>query len=121
VRRAEKSVPLSPVIRGDDARETVPETRTAGFVSNESERRDEGVGASRLTSRASTFTGFYTLFYKEWLRFWKVKVQTVLAPVLTALLFLLVFGHTLRNTLEPYPGVGYTAFLVPGLAMMAVL
>ncbi len=33
-------------------------------------------------------TGFYTLFHKEWLRFWKVKVQTVLAPVLTALLFL---------------------------------
>ncbi len=66
-------------------------------------------------------TGFYTLFYKEWRRFWKVNVQTVLAPVLTALLFLLVFGHTLRNTLEPYPGVGYTAFLVPGLTMMAVL
>ena len=66
-------------------------------------------------------SGFYTLFYKEWLRFWKVNVQTVLAPVLTALLFLLVFGHTLRSTLEPYPGVGYTAFLVPGLAMMAVL
>jgi ABC-2 type transport system permease protein len=66
-------------------------------------------------------TGFYTLFYKEWLRFWKVSVQTVLAPVLTALLFLLVFGHTLRNALEPFPGVGYTAFLVPGLAMMSVL
>ena len=65
--------------------------------------------------------GFYTLFHKEWLRFWKVKVQTVLAPVLTALLFLLVFGHTLRGTLEPYPGIAYTAFLVPGLAMMSVL
>jgi len=66
-------------------------------------------------------SGFYTLFYKEWLRFWKVSVQTVLAPMLSALLFLLVFGHTLRNTLEPYPGVGYSAFLVPGLAMMSVL
>lgn len=65
--------------------------------------------------------GFYTLFYKEWLRFWRVSIQTVLAPVLTALLFLFVFGHTLRNTLEPYPGIGYTAFLVPGLAMMSVL
>jgi ABC-2 type transport system permease protein len=66
-------------------------------------------------------TGFFTLFYKEWLRFWKVSVQTVLAPVLTALLFLLVFGHTLRNSVDPYPGVVYTAFLVPGLAMMTVL
>ncbi len=66
-------------------------------------------------------TGFYTLFYKEWLRFWKVKVQTILAPVLTALLYLLVFAHTLRGHVEPYPGVEYSAFLVPGLAMMAVL
>ena len=66
-------------------------------------------------------TGFYTLFYKEWLRFFKVSVQTILAPVLTALLYLLVFAHTLRGHVEVYPGVEYTAFLVPGLAMMAVL
>jgi ABC-2 type transport system permease protein len=66
-------------------------------------------------------TGFFTLFYKEWLRFWKVAVQTVLAPVLTALLFLLVFAHTLRGGIEPFPGVPYSAFLVPGLAMMSVL
>ncbi len=69
----------------------------------------------------SALGGFYTLFYKEWLRFWKVAVQTVLAPVLSALLFLLVFGHTLRGSLEPYPGVPYGAFLAPGLAMMSVL
>jgi ABC-2 type transport system permease protein len=66
-------------------------------------------------------TGFYTLFYKEWLRFWKVSVQTVLAPVLTALLFLLVFSHSLRGHVEVFPGVGYTSFLVPGLAMMSIL
>lgn len=67
--------------------------------------------------------GFYTLFYKEWLRFWKVSVQTILAPVLTALLYLLVFGHTLRSRVEVFPGSGidYTAFLIPGLAMMSVL
>jgi ABC-2 type transport system permease protein len=71
--------------------------------------------------RPSRLVGFYTLFYKEWLRFWKVSVQTVLAPVLTALLFLLVFSHTLRSHVEPFPGVTYPAFLVPGLAMMSVL
>jgi len=65
--------------------------------------------------------GFYTLFYKEWLRFWKVSVQTILAPVLTALLYLLVFAYTLRGHVEVYPGVDYTAFLIPGLAMMSVL
>jgi len=66
-------------------------------------------------------TGFYTLFYKEWLRFWKVRVQTVLAPVLTALLYLLVFGQALRGRTEVFPGVDYTTFLLPGLVMMAVL
>ena len=66
-------------------------------------------------------TGFYTLFYKEWLRFWKVRVQTVLAPVLTALLYLLVFGHALRGHIEVFPGVDYLTFLIPGLAMMSVL
>jgi len=65
--------------------------------------------------------GFYTLFYKEWLRFWKVSVQTILAPVLTALLFLVVFAHSLRSHVEIFPGVDYVAFLVPGLAMMSVL
>jgi len=69
----------------------------------------------------SVVTGFYTLFYKEWLRFWKVSVQTVLAPVLTALLYLLVFGHALRGRVEIFQGVDYTTFLVPGLAMMSVL
>ncbi|MBE9607765.1 ABC transporter permease [Chitinilyticum piscinae] len=66
-------------------------------------------------------TGFYTLFYKEILRFWKVSFQTVAAPVLTSLLYLLVFAHVLDAHVEPYPGVRYTAFLIPGLAMMTLL
>lgn len=66
-------------------------------------------------------TGFYTLFYKEILRFWKVMFQTVLAPVLTALLYLLIFSHVLEAHVEVYPGVSYTAFLMPGLIMMSIL
>jgi len=65
--------------------------------------------------------GFYTLFSKEWLRFWKVKVQTILAPMLTVLLFLVVFSHSLRGRVEIFPGLDYSTFLVPGLAMMAIL
>lgn len=52
---------------------------------------------------------------------WKVGFQTVLAPVLTALLYLLIFSHVLAQHVEVYPGVHYTAFLVPGLMMMAML
>jgi ABC-2 type transport system permease protein len=66
-------------------------------------------------------SGFPTLLYKEVLRFWKVSFQTVAAPVLSALLYLLVFAHALSGRVEVFPGVGYTEFLVPGLAMMSML
>jgi ABC-2 type transport system permease protein len=66
-------------------------------------------------------TGFPTLLYKEVLRFWKVSFQTVAAPVLTAILYLVVFGHALAAHVQAFPGVTYVQFLVPGLAMMAML
>jgi ABC-2 type transport system permease protein len=66
-------------------------------------------------------SGFPTLLYKEVLRFWKVSVQTVAAPVLTTLLYLLVFAHALGSRVEAFPGVTYVEFLIPGLAMMAML
>jgi ABC-2 type transport system permease protein len=65
--------------------------------------------------------GFQTLFYKEILRFWKVATQTVTAPILTAILYLLIFGHVLQDRVQVYPGVQYTGFLIPGLVMMSVL
>ena len=65
--------------------------------------------------------GFVTLFLKEVMRFWKVSFQTVAAPVLSALLFLVIFSHALSGRVEAYPGVAYTQFLVPGLAMMSML
>lgn len=64
--------------------------------------------------------GFLTLFKKEILRFWKVGFQTVMAPVLTALLYQMIFSHVLSQHVEAYPGVSYTAFLIPGLAMMSM-
>jgi len=66
-------------------------------------------------------TGFPTLLYKEVLRFWKVSFQTVAAPVLTTLLYLLVFAHALASHVQAFPGVTYVQFLIPGLAMMAML
>jgi len=66
-------------------------------------------------------SGFPALLYKELLRFWKVVVQTVVAPVVTALLYLLIFSHVLEAHVEVFPGVSYTQFLVPGLVMMSML
>ncbi len=66
-------------------------------------------------------SGWQALFYKEILRFWKVSFQTVAAPVLTACLYMLIFGHVLEDRVKVYDQVSYTAFLVPGLVMMSVL
>ncbi len=65
--------------------------------------------------------GVGTLFRKEILRFKKVAVQTVAAPILMAVMYLLVFGHVLTGRIEVFPGVAYTSFLIPGLVMMTVL
>ncbi|THF61714.1 ABC transporter permease [Pseudothauera rhizosphaerae] len=71
--------------------------------------------------RESRLAGFRTLLYKEVLRFWKVGFQTVAAPVLNALLFLLIFSHVLDRHVTVYGDIAYTGFLVPGLVMMSLL
>ena len=65
-------------------------------------------------------SGFQTLLYKEVLRFWKVNFQTIAAPVLTAMLYLMIFSHVLEAHVQVH-GVAYTSFLVPGLVMMSAL
>ncbi|MDH3369868.1 MAG: ABC transporter permease [Gammaproteobacteria bacterium] len=65
--------------------------------------------------------GLYTLFYKEVLRFGKVLLQTLIAPVITAMLYLVVFGHVFEGRVQAFPGVSYTVFLIPGLMMMSVI
>ena len=66
-------------------------------------------------------SGFFALFYKEVKRFWRVSFQTVAAPVLTALLYLMIFGHVLEDHVKVYDKISYTAFLIPGLVMMSLL
>jgi len=65
-------------------------------------------------------SSFPTLLYKELLRFWKVAFQTVAAPVMTALLYLLVFAYALEGV-RVFGDLTYAQFLVPGLVMMSVL
>ncbi|MBA2483402.1 MAG: ABC transporter permease [Nitrosomonas sp.] len=66
-------------------------------------------------------TGFITLFQKEISRFLKVSLQTILAPIIATLLYLLIFFHVLSAHVEVYPGIAYTQFLIPGLVMMAIV
>ncbi|MEY2893901.1 MAG: hypothetical protein RJA98_3809 [Pseudomonadota bacterium] len=73
------------------------------------------------TVNHTIWSGAATLLYKEVLRFWKVAFQTVAAPVLTAVLYLMIFGHVLEDHVKVYETVRYTSFLIPGLVMMSVL
>ena len=66
-------------------------------------------------------TGFAALFHKEILRFWKVALQTIGAPAMTAVLYLLVFSHALDAHVRVYDRIPYAAFLIPGLVMMSIL
>ena len=77
--------------------------------------------SSSPSSGQGALAGAGTLFRKEVLRFWKVSFQTVAAPVLTAVLYLLIFGHVLEDHVKVYDSVRYTSFLIPGLVMMSVL
>lgn len=75
----------------------------------------------RATSWRATLWGWYTLFLKEILRFWRVALQTIAAPVLSTVLYLLIFNHVLDGRADVYGGMAYARFLIPGLAMMAIL
>jgi ABC-2 type transport system permease protein len=72
-------------------------------------------------ARPAMGSGFPTLLHKELMRFWKVATQTVAAPVVTALLYLLIFSHVLEDRVQVYGSISYTAFLIPGLMMMSML
>jgi len=74
-----------------------------------------------LTARPGSGSGFPTLLAKELLRFWKVSFQTIAAPVITALLYLVIFAQVLQDHVQVYGSVPYTAFLIPGLMMMSML
>ena len=91
-------------------------------VEHDALARTTPIGALPVrTDLAASWVGFRTLLYKEVLRFWKVSFQTIAAPVLTGVLYLLVFGHVLDPRVEAFAGVRYTQFLVPGLVMMSLL
>lgn len=64
--------------------------------------------------------GLYTLFNKELRRFLKVSTQTLVAPIITVLLYLLVFMSVLSEHVEVYAGISYASFLLPGLIMMSI-
>lgn len=65
--------------------------------------------------------GFRTLYKREVMRFWKVGTQTLAAPVVTVLLYMMVFVVAVQGARPPVHGVPFAAFIAPGLIMMSIL
>ena len=65
--------------------------------------------------------GFWTLYLKEVRRFAKIPMQTVLAPLMMSLLYMLVFSVATNGARPPVHGVVFTEFIAPGLVMMNIL
>ncbi len=65
--------------------------------------------------------GLWTLYLKEVKRFWKVAMQTLAAPIITTLLFLVIFSIALGGLRPDINGVPFASFLAPGLVMMAIV
>lgn len=70
---------------------------------------------------AMNWIGLRTLAAREVQRFWKVKAQTLIAPLVSTVLFMAVFAIAFGRGNSPFPGVPYADFLAPGLIMMAVI
>lgn len=69
----------------------------------------------------NTMTGFYTLLGKELHRFIRLYNQTLIPPIITAVLFILIFGYSLGGRIGDIEGVTYIQFIIPGLIMMSVI
>ena len=73
------------------------------------------------TSNSISLYGFYSLYLKEVKRFLNVWLQTLVAPIITTLLFMLVFTLAFNRNNQLFNGVPYLQFLAPGLIAMTVL
>ena len=69
---------------------------------------------------AVNWLGLWTLYLKEVRRFSKVATQTIVSPLVTTLLYLVIFSLALGRSLPQLGGVTYAQFLMPGLIMMAM-
>jgi len=67
------------------------------------------------------WAGFRTLYLREVRRFWKVGTQTLVAPVVTALLYMMVFVVAVQGARPPVHGTAFSTFVAPGLIMMSIL
>jgi ABC-2 type transport system permease protein len=103
-----------------DDPESLPDDAAERRAQIEQRARDR-IGETVETAQNEGWYGTWTLFAKEMDRFWSVAGQTIISPVVTTMLYFLVFGVSLGDRLEKIQGVPYIDFLVPGLIMLTLI
>ncbi len=101
----------------------------------QSEARDQTVGIStvrganergnaEMRQRGSVsvnWVGLYTMVRREVERTMRVKVQTLVSPVMSATLYIFIFGHVIGTKIDSIIGVPYITFVFPGILMLSVI
>jgi len=64
---------------------------------------------------------FYTIVHREWVRTFRIWIGTLLPPVITTILYFVIFGHVIGQRIGLMAGYPYLQFIAPGLIMMAVI
>ncbi len=72
-------------------------------------------------NRKQILASYMTIVRKEFLRLFRVWIQTLLPPVITTVLYFLVFGKFIGTQVAPIGGRTYMEFIVPGVIMMSVI
>jgi len=73
------------------------------------------------TPKGVNWIGLWTLYLREVRRFWKVGAQTVAGPVVTTLLYMMIFAVAMSGARPAMEGVSVAVFVGPGLIMMGIL
>lgn len=64
---------------------------------------------------------YYTLLYREVWRFLRLFKQTILPPVISTLLYILIFGYSLGDSIRQIQGFDYIVYILPGLAQLGLI
>ena len=65
--------------------------------------------------------GLYTMFRREVQRTMRVAIQTLVAPVVSAALYIFIFGTVIGTKIEDFAGVPYISFVFPGILMLSII
>ncbi|MEA2403464.1 MAG: type transport system permease protein [Thermoleophilaceae bacterium] len=79
------------------------------------------MSTAELVAEPGSTRGLIWLIKRETLRVWKLWTQTVLAPIVSSGLFIVVFGYSLGGRIKQIDGFPYREFIVPGLIAMAMV